>query len=109
VFDFAEPDQVNGQRNVTTVPTQALFFLNNPFVLKTASAYAVKLLEDKDSTDANRIQRAYAEVLGRFPTAAEVDRALGFIGEGSGDDGIKEAWAAWVQALYSSAEFRYIP
>jgi hypothetical protein len=109
VFDFAEPDQVNGQRNVTTVPTQALFFLNNPFVLKTASAYAARLIEDQDSTDANRIQRAYAEVLGRFPTAAEVDRALGFIGEGSGDDGVKEAWAAWVQALYSSAEFRYIP
>jgi hypothetical protein len=109
VFDFAEPDQVNGQRNVTTVPTQALFFLNNPFVLKTASAHAAQLLDLEDATDADRVQKAYAAVLGRFPSPAEVDRALAFIREGDGEDDDQEAWAAWIQALYSTAEFRYIP
>ena len=109
VFDFAEPDQVNGQRNVTTVPTQALFFLNNPFVLKTASAHAARLLDLENATDADRVQKAYAAVLGRFPSPAEVDRALAFIREGEGEDDVQEAWAAWIQALYSTAEFRYIP
>ena len=35
-FDFAEPSQVIGQRDVTTVPPQALFFLNNELVVQLA-------------------------------------------------------------------------
>lgn len=31
LFDFPEPSIVVGRRDVTTVPTQALFFMNNPF------------------------------------------------------------------------------
>src|ERR1043166_2694565 len=34
--DVAEPSQVIGQRDVTTVPPQALFFLNNEFVVQLA-------------------------------------------------------------------------
>src|SRR6185312_15622447 len=33
LFDFAEPSLVIGERATTTVPAQALFLLNNPFVL----------------------------------------------------------------------------
>ena len=31
-FDFAPPTMVVGKRNISTVPTQALFLLNHPFV-----------------------------------------------------------------------------
>ena len=34
VFDAADPSLIVGKRDVTTVPTQALFLMNNPFVLQ---------------------------------------------------------------------------
>jgi len=103
VFDFAEPDQVNGQRNVTTVPTQALFFLNNPFVLKAADECAGQLLALDADGDSDRVRQAYTRILGRSPTPSEIERALAFVHEG------EDGWPTLVQALYSSAEFRYIP
>jgi hypothetical protein len=105
VFDFAEPDQVNGRRDVTTVPTQALFFLNNPFVVSAARSTADRLLQPAAADDATRVREAYARVLGRFPTPEESARALDYVARDPGGAG----WAAFVQALFSSAEFRYIP
>src|SRR5205823_5279052 len=32
MFDFANPDQHSPQRFVTTVPAQALFLMNSPFI-----------------------------------------------------------------------------
>jgi hypothetical protein len=40
VFDFANPDLHTPQRSETTVPQQALFFLNGPFVIERAKALA---------------------------------------------------------------------
>jgi hypothetical protein len=39
-FDFASPDTTNPQRYVTTVPQQALFMMNSPFVVERARALA---------------------------------------------------------------------
>jgi hypothetical protein len=107
VFDFAEPDQVNGQRDVTTVPTQALFFLNNPFVLKASEACASQLLARSGAADEDRVEHAYLQIYGRPPAAAEVESALAFVRESEGAPA--KGWASLVQALYSSAEFRYVP
>ena len=38
VFDVADPNLIVGKRDVTTVPTQALYLMNNPFVLRQAQA-----------------------------------------------------------------------
>src|SRR5213594_1255369 len=37
-FDFASPDTTSPQRFTTTVPQQALFLMNSPFVVQQASA-----------------------------------------------------------------------
>lgn len=106
VFDFAEPDQVNGQRDVTTVAPQALFMLNNPFVVDVSARAADRILDQKLSDDKARVRYAYAYALCRYPTEAETERALAFLGAG---DDRRATWAALTQALYSAAEFRYIP
>ena len=106
VFDFAEPDQVNGQRDVTTVAPQALFMLNNPFVVDVSARAADRILAQKLSDDSARVRYAYAYALCRYPTETETARALAFLGK-SGDR--RSNWAAFAQALYSAAEFRYIP
>ncbi|MBL9155618.1 MAG: PSD1 domain-containing protein [Verrucomicrobiales bacterium] len=106
VFDFAEPDQVNGQRDVTTVAPQALFLLNNPFVVDVSRRAAERILEQELPDETARVRHAYAYTLCRYPTEAETERALAFLGA---EPDRETGWTALVQALYSAAEFRYVP
>ncbi len=106
VFDFAEPDQVNGQRDVTTVAPQALFMLNNPFVVDVSTRAADRILAQKLPDEKARVRYAYAYALCRYPTEEESTRALAFLSTG---EDRHSNWSAFTQALYSAAEFRYIP
>ena len=78
-FDFPEPSESKGVREVTTVPSQALFLMNSRFVIDQARYAATHLLGEELATQQDRVTRAYRETLGRTPTSAEVDRALVFI------------------------------
>jgi hypothetical protein len=78
-FDFPEPSETKGVRDVTTVPTQALFMLNSRFVIEQSRAAAAHLLSSPSPTPDVRVTKAYREVLGRAPTSAELTRALIFI------------------------------
>jgi hypothetical protein len=80
-FDPVDQTLVTGTRDTTTVPSQALFLLNSPFVRKQALAFAERLLKDKDTSDSERIRTAYRLALGRTPTEKEIDRAKAFVGE----------------------------
>src|SRR3954452_4940725 len=42
VFDFANPDMHSPQRSETTVPQQALFFMNAPFVVEQGRSLAAQ-------------------------------------------------------------------
>jgi hypothetical protein len=44
VFDFAEPSLVVASRDVTNVPSQALYLMNNKFVREQAAAMAKRVL-----------------------------------------------------------------
>ena len=105
-FDFPEPSEPHGQRDVTTVAPQALFLMNSPFVAGHAKAASDRLLKNY-AADKDRIQRAYEEVLGRLPDAKEVDRSLTYVASSTLKDGEAGAWAKLYQALFASAEFRY--
>ena len=78
-FDFPEPSETKGVREVTTVPTQALFLMNSRFVIGQARNAAAHLLEANIATPQERVTRVYREVLGRVPTAPEINRSLIFI------------------------------
>ncbi|MDB5331713.1 MAG: hypothetical protein JWP03_2864 [Phycisphaerales bacterium] len=115
LFDFAEPTMVTGARDTTTVATQALFVMNNPFVIEQSHHFATRLLDAKLPTDAARVELAYRLALSRTPTAAERQRAIAYVADyarsDAGKDGAKshaEAWASFCQALLGSAEFRYL-
>src|SRR6185295_10693056 len=68
-FDFASVDATSPQRHQTTVPQQALFLMNSPFMLDQARGLA-KLAEGPDP-----IRALYRRVLGREPAEDEI--ALG--------------------------------
>ena len=80
-FDPVDQTLVSGTRDATTVPTQALFLLNSPFVRKQALSFAERVLTDKAATDDERVRTAYRLALGRTPSDKEIDRAKAFVGE----------------------------
>lgn len=78
-FDFANPDLSIPQRSETSVPQQALFGMNHPFVVQQTRAL-VKATTSAPS-DTARINRLYAQLFQRHPTQAEVEAALRFVQE----------------------------
>src|SRR6185312_6701495 len=71
LFDGPDPNSSTDRRNVTTVPTQALFFLNNPFLHKQSAQFADRLLRANGDTR-QRIDLAHRLSLGRPATADEI-------------------------------------
>lgn len=114
LFDFAEPSIIVGRRDVTTVPAQALFLLNSPFVLKQSDQVARRILAATDD-DAQRVAKAYKMTLSREPTGRESSSAIQLVKDhlaslpGTTTDGDRQrAWSGLCQALLACAEFRYL-
>jgi hypothetical protein len=78
-FDPVSQTLVTGQRDETTVPTQALFMLNSSFVRQQSLAFADRLLADRHSSDIERIRQAYERVLGHDPTPQDTVRVKAFL------------------------------
>ena len=105
VFDFPEPEMVTGRRSVTTVPTQALFMMNNPFIVEQAR-HTARRISALGMDQTSRIDAAYQLILARVPSDGERDDAKAFLKSFPGKD--EEALAAFCQTLFASAEFRYL-
>ena len=114
VFDFAEQGLVTGSRDNTTVATQALYLLNDPFVRLQAQTLAERMLKLADLDDAARVHLAYRLTLSRAATMPEIARAERYLADFALDtgknsvDSEKAAWASFCQAILASAEFRYV-
>ena len=118
VFDFAEPSLVVAARDVTNVPSQALYLMNNPFVSQQSRAHGASASSPRRSTDPQRIDLAYRLALSRPPTDAEraARRSLSARrGDGllaakpaSNPKPSETSWATFCQALFACAEFRYL-
>ena len=81
VFDFAEQGMVTGSRDSTTVPTQALYLLNDPFVRMQGRNFASRLLSNAEQSDPDRVQQAYQFAFNRPATEIEVGRVLSYLEE----------------------------
>jgi hypothetical protein len=104
LFDFPDPNAVAGERATTNVPAQALYLLNNPFVIRQSEA-AAEHLTASTSSDAEHVNRAYETFFARPPSEKEAKAALDFINNYSKGASKRSAWAAFAQALFASAEF----
>jgi hypothetical protein len=78
-FDFASPDTTSPQRFATTVPQQALFMMNSPFVLEQAKHLVERPEVEKTRTEDARIERLYRLAFQRAPTRDEIKWAEGFL------------------------------
>jgi hypothetical protein len=76
VFDLPEQNITAGARNVSTVPTQALTLLNDPFVLRQAQMFADRVTREAGDDPAKQIDLAYRIAVARPPTPTELNVAL---------------------------------
>lgn len=111
VFDAPEAMQSIGQRQVTTVATQALTLLNSPFVRARAEQLAKRVRPNDKVELGAAIEQAYRLALCRLPTAEEKMRMTDFIQHQAGTyskNGMETALADFCQVLLCSDEFVYI-
>jgi hypothetical protein len=80
-FDFANPEQHAPQRYLTTVPQQALFMMNDPFMAEQARILVARPDVAREQSPSDRIQRIYRLGLGRAATAEELSLAERFMEE----------------------------
>jgi len=116
-FNFANRDMVTGKRSITTVPSQALFLMNNPFVSQAAQRTAQNILTI-EADDATLVRQTYEAVLGRTANENETARALHFLqsikpqyklAEGVESNERKlTAWTRLVHILFASTEFQML-
>jgi len=83
LFDYPDPNVHSERRATTTTPTQKLFLLNSPFVVKTAAILTERLKEETDGNE-ELVEQAYLLLFSRKPTTDE--RQLGIEYLASADD-----------------------
>ncbi len=71
-FDFASPDTHSPQRYTTTVPQQALFLMNSPFITEQVNAVMKRPEVDGEKDLEGRVRKLYRVLLGRAPAADEL-------------------------------------
>ncbi len=78
-FDPVSQTLVTGQRESTTVPTQALYLLNSQFVRKQSLALAERVVSEEGHNKAEAVRRAYWLTLGRSPSKQEFTQTINFL------------------------------
>jgi hypothetical protein len=99
-FDHPDMNISAGSRNVSTVPTQALTLLNNPFVLRQAELLAQRIVSEAPDDLAKQIDLGYQYALSRPATELERSIALKTVKEQSLVD--------FTHVLFNLSEFLYM-
>ena len=118
-FDFPRPNIPTGVRSQTNVPGQSITLLNDPFVLRQAAKWAVRV-EALPVSNEERIVQMYRDAFGRAATGEEVARALDFVQTRSlvpvakPTAGLHQraplsAWIELAHAMFNMKEFIYLP
>jgi len=115
VFDQPDPNITCERRNVSTVPTQALTLLNNPFLLGQARLFAQRVAEAHGPGDGDRVTGAYEIALSHAPSDRDLEANLAFLDErrnehaarGSDDAG-RDALVDLCNVILNLNEFVYL-
>ncbi len=119
-FDFVAPDSSAPQRLQTTVPQQALYLLNSPFMQQQTAALANRISPRQNASDSadveQRIQDLYELIYSRSPTTEELQLGKNFLADippadpspAPAPDGEFGLWQEYVHSLLLSNEFVFV-
>ena len=99
-FDLPDQGVTTAARNVSTVATQALTLLNNPFVLGQASLFAERVEQRAGNDVPQQVDLVYDIALTRLPTEAEAAIARQLVEEQSLVD--------LTHVIFNLSEFLYL-
>ena len=122
-FDLPDAVGITGQRETTTLPTQALFLLNSEFVVAQARIYAGNLLESANTAgngaaaEEVRVRQVFQTCFQRLPTESELQQSMDYLiaidahfEKTERDAGKRRhrVWQSFCQAMLMTNEFRYV-
>ena len=114
LFDGPDPNATTADRRTTTVPTQALYFLNSPFIHEKAEQCANRLRSASPDVE-QQLELAWRLTTGRAPTESERGEATDFLAAyrteliAAGQTNAEPAaLAAYVRALFGGNEFLHL-
>ncbi len=111
VFDIADSSAITGQRESSNTADQALYMMNNRFVIQQSSSFASRI-SGISSSPREQIEQAFLLAYGRPPTSAERAATEAFVKDFSAATNSRSVnratLSAFCQSLFASAEFRYI-
>jgi hypothetical protein len=111
MFDYPDPNVHADSRVETTTPLQKMFVLNSPFMVAQAESLAARLLEEVptgaslEEVNRERIERAYAMLYGRQPSADEMRLGLEYLAPGADD---QSRWKQYAHVLLAANELLYV-
>ena len=105
LFDGADPNASTPVRGVTTAPTQALYFMNDPFFHSCANKFTARVLKHSDDTQ-RRLDFACRELFARPVSDAELTAFKDFASAYGPDEG--KAWEAYARILLASNELLHL-
>jgi hypothetical protein len=103
-FDFPNPSEPIGRREISNVPTQALTLLNNEFIHEQARLWGARIAKEGGS-DEQRITFMFERALGRMPDADEVASMLEFA---QGEPDAAQKWTDLAHAILNTKDFIFI-
>jgi hypothetical protein len=107
-FDGANPSACTARRPETTIPQQALFALNSPFVQDRAAAFAAAATRAVPAGGADRVAWMFRRAVSREPAAAEAADAAAYVESETAAGGAAAAWRRFAQVLLASNEFHFL-
>jgi hypothetical protein len=115
-FDLASPDAHVGKRHSTTVPQQALFLMNNPFVIEQANSLVGRPDVASLTKPEQRVERLHRLLYGRSPDKDELAMGIKFVEEAGKLGATKPefrptpltAWEQYAQVLLVANEFFFV-
>lgn len=104
LFDGADPNASTPLRQTTTVPTQALYFMNDPFFHAQAGFLAHRI--QPLANDSLRTDALFNILFQRPPAGNERNRVSAFLGSYTGSP--EDKWSALGRVLLASNEFLHV-
>ncbi len=104
LFDGPDPNASTAVRQLTTVPTQALYFMNAPFFHEQAASLSQRVMKPSDERE--RVDHAFRILYQRQPTSSEQGQAQSFISQYPGS--MQEKWTGYVRVLLAANEFMFL-
>ncbi|MCC6367457.1 MAG: PSD1 domain-containing protein [Bryobacterales bacterium] len=80
-YDFPDPMQTSGGRELTITPLQQLYVMNSEFLHDSAAALEKSVAREPDA--AAKVRALFRKALSRDPSPAEIDMALSFLNSGA--------------------------